>query len=555
MLELSVDRNGTVHNYTSTELGQFLADQAGLQFIGTSPDGSGAIVSDGQGQSWTAPLQDVAQASGLKVLAAKPMNVNEDAISTTDRMGFRHAIENLDDPDQIKTYLTFKAKKMGIENPQILGSGADWYMFSPQSGWMAMTNNKGFDLSDVVGVGNDVVKMGAPIAGGIIGGVAGVGAGSAALGAAGAAAGTVASEAAMRGLAAFDEDYRQSQDLSKAMQKTAINAGVNAIGGALPGAVSVGARAAANVPILGKTLGAADKLMNLSPASSTLRTVGGGAQLAGGAAELGGKALQTMPGKIAFEALDPTGISLAARGAEALGTAPSLLIPKNITSPLGKLGQKLTSEEAWIKMPKVGQKLQDIAKWGENVSSRPRINQDAIDAFGMRSDVLRKAEQMVKDKGLPLTSENRKAMVEQLKQQYINEPTAAGTIANLRQRAVDREILERAGKLAPERQAEFISRAQPVAQAQGAKWQKALQPLEKMQAVGRGIGKGLDVAEETLAGGLRYGGQGLGFAGRNMRRLGTATQPMEKYGWTSFAGGRVNPYNESWDPRDNLDRY
>ena len=157
--------------------------EAGFNPVDISPDGTKIIFEDGQGR-FEKSVPELASQFGHQIIGMEPIEP-ENMVNAN----WRGAIGNLNDDDQRRMYLEHQIRREHQDpNPNIMGSGRDWYYFNPQSqNWGALTNTSGLDMGDVYEGGETALKMGSSLLGGLAGGFAGNAPGMVAGGAAGSA--------------------------------------------------------------------------------------------------------------------------------------------------------------------------------------------------------------------------------------------------------------------------------------------------------------------------------------------------------------------------------
>jgi hypothetical protein len=299
---------------------------AGKAIQAITPDGLTAQIIQ-NGQAFTVPLTNFLKAGGMQIESALPAEQNTDFSMVNP--AWRFGVANLSDDAQKASYLRSKLEKEGINDPQIVGSGRDFFFYDAPSGkWQALTNSPEWDLADLAEAGQMVPGMIGGAVGMGIGATAGTAAmpvaGTVAGGAAGGAAGTAMGETAVRGLAAaVDPEYREAFDLGGAAKDVAIS---SAIGGAMP----IAAKGLGTVakPILGKALPYA-----ASPISTATQAAGRVGQIGGKIAQ-GGAIANTRAGRFLGSMLTPGISDVALMGALAE-------IPEMAVRGTGKVGQKL----------------------------------------------------------------------------------------------------------------------------------------------------------------------------------------------------------------------
>ena len=214
--------------------------RAGYNVVGRTPDGMGLIFKDPQdGSQYTEGINTVLQQApfNYKVTNVKPLDPSEHAVQA----GFANAVSQLPDDNQRHAYLKQRLSENGMENPQVIGSGDEYYAFDPSTNkWNALTKTTGISLANMVPVAQQVAR-GMGMAGGAIAG-AGAGAVGGPVGAflggsGGAALGEGAVDTGMRALTGLlDPAFRQNTTLGSQATQGGINAGIAGLTGGGVGA-------------------------------------------------------------------------------------------------------------------------------------------------------------------------------------------------------------------------------------------------------------------------------------------------------------------------------
>ncbi len=270
--------------------------QVGYQPLGVSDDGMTITLQGDQGPH-EVKTSDVLEKMGWQIKGYEPLNVDHDHVSPE----LRYIIESpgLKDDDHAKqAVITSRMQRMGIKDPQIVGSGSDWFVFNPgTSQYIALTNKPGFDLGDLGEVGARAPGflgsgLGAVMgsAGGLPGTVGGTMAG-----------GFAGNRLADAGAAALEPSYMgaiRDRGIGENLETAGMELGTDALAGL--GGFGMGKLGSAGMGVLRN--GLASRLM----------------KGAGGAAELGGKAVQGAadfmgkgtPRQFGIAMADPTNVSL-----------------------------------------------------------------------------------------------------------------------------------------------------------------------------------------------------------------------------------------------------
>jgi hypothetical protein len=323
-LQFVVDTgNGAERKMSSKEIVNYYGQFSGMQPLGLTMDGSSGVFSSAQGGIQTIPIHEMLGQNGMQIKEFYP----ENAIPAENIMKYRMSMETISDPDVREAYLkTVASKDFGIENPLITGQGSDRYLWNPNEGqWIALTNQQGFDASDLAGGVIGSLRGTLPIAGSIVGGgLAGLaasptGPGALLAGAGGAGVGgglgAAAAEAWLGGgMSAIDPNLRSA--LAAKGSQGIDNEYLRSLSGF---AKTEGRQIGTNV-VLGAGMGAAGPVLGraLRPLSTGLQGIGSGVKGVGQMARATGEGLGTPVGRMGLQiGLDPTGIS----GVGALGGA------------------------------------------------------------------------------------------------------------------------------------------------------------------------------------------------------------------------------------------
>lgn len=244
--------------------------QVGYQPLGVSADGM-TITLQGDAGPYEVSTPEVLQKMGWQVKSYQPQDVDHEHVSPE----LRFIIESpgLRDDDHAKeAVIKSRLQRMGVKEPQVVGSGSDWYVFNPTtSQYIALTNKPGFDLGDLGEVGAR--------AGGILGSGTGavLGSGAGLLGTAGGAVagGQLGNRLTDAAAASMEPSYLD------AVKGRGLGENLKTLGG------EVGADALAGLGGFGlsKLGGAGASVLRNGLLSRVAKGVGG-------ASELGGKAIQ-----------------------------------------------------------------------------------------------------------------------------------------------------------------------------------------------------------------------------------------------------------------------
>ncbi len=276
--------------------------QVGYQPLGVSADGM-TVTLQGDNGPYEVKTPDVLQKMGWQVKGYQPMDVDHEHVSPE----LRFIIESpgLKDDDHAKqAVITSRLQRMGIKEPQIVGSGSDWFVFNPgTSQYIALTNKPGFDMGDLGEIGARAPGLVGNAVGAVLGTPADIGTGPLGTVGGAVAGGFAGNRLADAGAAALEPSYMDAirhRGLGENLKTVASEVGTDAVAG-------LGGYG------LGKLGGAGAGLVRQGLASRMLQ--GGGR-----AAELGGKAVQGtadflgqgLPRELGIGLADPTNVSLYA---------------------------------------------------------------------------------------------------------------------------------------------------------------------------------------------------------------------------------------------------
>lgn len=284
----------------------------GERVVGHSPDGQQIQIEDSKGTFSVSPQQVLSQL-GWQVQGVQPLSPDYSQVSPRARA----AITAISGEDNKIAYLQMLERRNGNPNPQIMGSGRDFFVFDPKTqNYRALTNNPDWDVSDL---GEAAAELPGAI-GATIGAGLGAAGGSAAggIGAvpglmAGAAAGSALGNSITKvALGIQDEDARKAMLDSPWTQAggvagtAAFDAATAGVGAKIPGAVSAMTRGAGRVVSgVGRVMGHGARLLDnnfgrdvvgtmVNPAGNTLAV----AELAGKAPAGLMKAANRLPGYV-----------------------------------------------------------------------------------------------------------------------------------------------------------------------------------------------------------------------------------------------------------------
>ncbi len=292
--------NGDTEGYADEH--QLVNDlrQVGYQPLGVSADGM-TVTLQGDNGPYEVKTPEILQKMGWEVKGYQPLDVDHDHVSPE----LRYIIESpgiRDDDHAKQAVITSRLQRMGIKEPQIVGSGSDWFVFNPTtSQYIALTNKPGFDLGDLGEVGARAPGFIGNAVGAVLGTPADMVSGPVGTVAGAAGGGFLGNRLADAGAAALEPGYMNAirgRGVSENLKTVASELGTDAVAG-------IGGYG------LGKLGSAGAGLLRQGMASRLL-------QGAGTSAELGGKAIQGtadflgkgIPRELGTALLDPTNTTL-----------------------------------------------------------------------------------------------------------------------------------------------------------------------------------------------------------------------------------------------------
>lgn len=486
---------------------------SGLQPTGYSKDGMTIQFKDSKGLPYNVDTQEVMQKLGHKNVNMTPQNVSYEHVDPA----IRAVVSKLPDDMAKKSYIEAKMREKGLQGAQVVGSGRDWYTYSPHTNqWLGVTNSPDWDSSDLAEAAIETPRVLGSIAGGVLGGGSGFlgagPAGSVAGAALGAGAGGAAVDTATRGaLSYIDPEYAKATTIGAQAKDVATAAGVDSVltgmtGGlskvipgfgkaAMTGPISSAAKAVSRpVAGAGELVSTGANAVANSPLATglvTSMTPGlGTAQMAGFAAQAP-KTIVQGGLNLASQAKN-SGLAknvLGEEGAHAIGTGADQLMKKRLPQTWGeKMGSFFRQGPNGTAEPAEATLRDTMGNIGESLASKasPKGDQILADAF----------EQAAKSK-TPMSEE-----------QFANY------------------LIERAAK---------ADAADQAARAAGGRYGEAAgQSMESAAAVGRALEKG---SEGIVRGGL-YGlgaaGKGTAKAARGVGQLADAVKPIENLGYLTY---------------------
>lgn len=330
-LEFTIQNNsGAQERLSVSDVAQQM-QQAGEQVLGISADGSTIRLADGQGE-FDVKAEDALKQLGWQITSLAPANADYNTVNKE----WRAAISALPHDEMRRAYLEGQFRRSGVEHPQIIGGGRDWFAFDPESNqYVALTNNPEWDASDAIEAAVKAPRFIASAAGGAVGGLAGIATGPAAVaaGAAGAGIGGGLADTATRYLLAQNDPVlaeTMKGNLGAVAGDILMESGLDA---ATAGLFGAGALA-------GRGVKAA---LNSGPISTALKT-------AGQFGEAGGRILNKVS-RVADKPLGQEMTAMMVPGASelvtlgTLGQLPSQAVRAGVKG-MGRLGETRFMQEA-----------------------------------------------------------------------------------------------------------------------------------------------------------------------------------------------------------------
>ncbi len=352
-----VDDQGQTQNIDTDALAKGMGE-SGYQVVGKSPDGQELTLQDDKGQ-FKMHVHDVLHNLGYKVVGSmpKPDSTNYGGVNLEHRM----AVSELPDDDAKKAYIESKVKRMGINDPKVIGQGRDWFYYDPdQSKYVALTHSPKWDMKSLEADLGEVLPIGAHAAGAVAGGaLAGLSAAPSVIGAipaamAGSAAGGAGTEALMRGIMAKrDPDYANALSSEEQGKEVLLSALPDAL---LPGAGGLLAKGAGRV--IGPTAGKVAGMLSKGPFSTAARGAGEGLAAVGDVAGTAGKT-------VAGSKLAQEGIAAMTPGLSQVQAAANIArIPEFVTTGVPRLA-KMAGESPKIASYIGEENAGKLAGWGK----------------------------------------------------------------------------------------------------------------------------------------------------------------------------------------------
>lgn len=313
--------------------------QVGYQPLGVSADGMTITLQGDQG-SYEVSTPEVLQKMGWQVKGYQPLDVDHEHVSPE----LRFIIESpgiREDDHAKEAVIKSRLQRQGVKDPQVVGSGSDWYVFNPNtSQYIALTNKPGMDLGDLGEVG---ARAGGILASGT-GAVVGTGLGPAGTVGGAVAGGQLGNRLTDAAAAALEPSYLGTiadRGLGENLKTIGLEAGTDALAG-------VGGLGLSKLGSAGASLVRNGLLSRF-------------AQGAGGSAELSGKAIQGTadflskgtPRDVGVALADPTGVSLYGE----LAKLPQSAL-RGASRGVGKLGE---SEFLSKVAPEQAARMRDIS--------------------------------------------------------------------------------------------------------------------------------------------------------------------------------------------------
>jgi hypothetical protein len=464
-----------------TQIANHLAE-GGFKNVSLTPDQMAISFEGPDGQVYDAEIPTLIEKNYGQIKAAKPQNVDESFV----RPMWRTGIEGLPNDDIVrKAYLKSKLSQEGfkdLEDKYIVGQGEDWNFFNPKPGkWYALTNAKGFDMSDVTGAIPGMAGMAGSVLGGLGGAAAGVagtaGVGSLPLAMAGAGAGGLAGRTLAKGtMAAFDPAYMaalQGAPVGRMLAEEGVSTAIDAA-----------------IPAVGRIPGV-KQLFEKGIVSPIAKAVGKAGQFLGRGAEMAGQGLaeHELPRQLVTSMIPGLGQAQAAGITARVGELPFWLVKK--APAVANLAKRVTGNPEALSGLEKG--AADLLK--TRTITRPAAEAAAEDLanFGL---------------GKPLEgalgSAKSAAKQNQISDFYGNLGRKIGTSLG----GSEEEIAARALK-------------------GGNIGQKIGNVLSDVAKTGKAVEKTVDTGAIAAARALQYGGKGAKNIGRGLNLAGTAAAPFE----------------------------
>lgn len=478
-------------------------NEAGYGAKAVSPDGLNITMEDDQGD-YTLPIHQVLQNVGAKVKSIKPDQADDSGINAL----WAYGISSLPEDDDVrKAYLTSKLQKeAGVANPNVIGSGEDWFYFNPQTQkYMSLTS--GNITSKIASLAPTAMKIAGSTVGGVAGAIGGgltsAGIGTVPGGALGAVAGGQGGSLLNRTIAGIlDPEISQKtadyygNDYGKMLKDKAPDMVFDAVGGLIPAAVP---KAFAH--------GIGSKVMKAGGAVS--KYVGGGIQTVAGALDnTFGRTVARMPVTDGLEA------------ATMLARAPDWLT-RNIPEGISKLGQKASeiANKSWVKGEQPNWLVQKAMDLGAKVDGidlmKPRL--------GVLDDaVLQKAQNAAGKIANPSFVPQTPPTGTRARDILGNLGEALGSKSNPKGFMKPGEIYsaDEAVRLGEEALLKNTVRGGRIGETIG-------HGIDTLTKASRGIDKGLDASTRFALGGAKQVGRTMKAAGQKSQILGTLAEPWE----------------------------
>lgn len=527
-LDLEIlDKEGNTHPMDiNTIMGQL--ESAGYSPKATTPDGMNVIMTDDQGD-YTMPIDQVLQNVGAKLAGAKPQSADESGINAM----WRYGVESLPEEDDVrKTFIETKLKKeAGVEKPQVIGKGSDWYYFNPgERKWMALTSGEGMTKATFASAVPTALKAVGSAMGGVGGAVAGGGLASAATGAVGAVLGgrgghylnKMISSGLDPDIGRLESEYADKKHGKGALNHIMGDLGENKLDMALDG---LGGGLAGGIP----------KLFAKGAISQATRGAGSALNTAGGATQGLANVVDNRFGRALIRSPVTGGAEVAAFGAQAPDYAirkGTELINKGAKWVAGKAGGNPSAsalaapQGSW---GRIGSAVKSkVGEWGQSAA---KFTDDLMQSRGPTDEIIHAAEKTA-ERTAKVKAKPKPSDVLIGAEEAAPKATSRDILGNLGEKIgfkrTPKDYLEKGGVYSDEA-ANVLSKQQQAknAMAGGKTGERAGNTMQNVAKAGKGLEDGLDYATKKALGGVRNTGKLASATGRSMQTLGTLTNPWE----------------------------
>lgn len=537
---------------------EYVADQLraqGENVTAVSPDGRMLTMVDNTGE-FQIPVDQALSLNGFQVQQAIPSNADYSMANPE----FRAAVSLLPNDGSKEMFLKDVYRGRGIQDPQIMGNGRDWFVYDPESeNFYGVTNNPDWDRTDITeGLAEipGVIGQAAGAIGGIPGGIPGI--------AAGAAAGGMAARGLTRGAVAGMDELANDGSFGRALMSdpTALAKTMGAEAGLDAGAAAIG-------PVLGKTVGpAAKRVMETGPVSQVAKGLGWAGENIGRGISKSAQFVDESPlaKEISSFAIPGAGDAV---GLGFVGQLPGMTL-RGGTNAMGKLGRsKLMQRYA----PGAGNKMASLSDDLLRPRSTPTNTSTAMTegaeqmASAMRGEAYERpiagtSESILGNLGEKLGSMagNSKAYREAIYRYGRQAGLGAEEAMSMARRTKPGDaaryaddILSTPGVRNTKQVAQTMARPDTWGQA-GAKLGRGTQTIENIGDVAYKTGMG--VTGGVLKAGKRAGQAGS-YAGLGTKLAGTVASPLENRMYFRYgAEEALSPYYERspWQKSQSMDK-